>query len=408
MRLFSMVAVVFCATAAARCATGTELVQQLPKSEPIPVLAWRGPPPEESTPARFQEAVDAGFTHSYSRFPDNDSMKKALDAAESAGLKLFLCTPELEAEPEATVRQFKNHPALGGYFIDDEPSAKDYPRLGKWIRRIQSVDATHPCYVNLFPDYASLKQLGCDSYAEYVDRFIEQVPTPMLSYDYYPVTNDGLRPGWYQNMELIAKAAKKANRPLWAFSLSVPHGEYPMPTLEQVRLQIFSDLAYGTQVIQYFSYWTLGAGFGFKFHDAPIDESGKRTLVYDIVKQVNTEVQALAPVFRGATVESVGHTGDSIPVGTQRYTPTTPVRKLETTGTGAVVSHLVNGDRRYLVVVNRDYQQPTTVSIELDPATPVARVTSQGELQPSESHKVATELSPGNLLILTWQAEAND
>jgi hypothetical protein len=347
--------------------------------------------------------VAAGFTHSYSAYPNNDAMATSMDAAQAAGLKLMIATPELEHEPEATVRRFKDHPALGGYFLKDEPKAKLFPYLGAWVRRIQAIDAQHPCYVNLLPDYASsVKYLGCDTYEEYVERFVAQVPTPMISFDHYPVTSNGLRPSWYHNLELIAAAAKKANRPFWAFALSVPHQNlsdiYPPPTLGHIRLQVFSDLAYGAQVIQYFTYWHPNGG-------APINAKGQRTPMYAIVKQANAEIKALSPVFVGATVESIGHTGEKVPQGTRRYEPAGPVRKLQTMGVGAVVSHLRNGDHRYLVVVNRDYANPTKVTIELDPATPVARVIPLVGSQSIPSPIQAIELSPGNMLVLTWPAK---
>ena len=77
---------------------------------------------------------------------------------------------------------------------------------------------------------------------------------------------------------------------------------YKIPTLPELRLQVFSDLAYGAQAIQYFTYRGLQ-------HDEP-------TEVYNLVKTVNQEVQQLAGIFLGAQVISVSHTGSEIPEGT--------------------------------------------------------------------------------------------
>src|SRR5690606_26264105 len=109
--------------------------------------------------------------------------------------------------------------------------------------------------------------------------------------------------------------ARKSKRPLHAFLLSVAHTPYPIPTLTHRRVQGYSNLAYGAQVLQYFSYWTP-VGTTWNFHEAPIAADGARTPTYDVVKAFNAELNAVRGVFLGSEVESVGHTGDAIPVGT--------------------------------------------------------------------------------------------
>ena len=72
--------------------------------------------------------------------------------------------------------------------------------------------------------------------------------------------------------------------------------------------------------------------------------------------ELNREIKALTGVFLGAKVLSVRHTGDTIPQGTTPLAELPRVgQKLQTTGTGAVVSELQNGDNRFLVIVNRDF-----------------------------------------------------
>ena len=128
---------------------------------------------------------------------------------------------------------------------------------------------------------------------------------------------------------------------------------YKIPTLPELRLQVFSDLAYGAQAIQYFTYRGLQ-------HDDP-------TEVYDLVKTVNQEVQQLAGIFLGAQVISVSHTGSEIPEGTKALgSLPTPIKSLTTSDTGAVVSVLEKGGNQYLVVVNRDFRNVMNLSIDVD------------------------------------------
>jgi hypothetical protein len=375
-------------------------------SEPprIPVLAWIGPPPNETTLERYCELADCGFTHSFTGFPDAASAAGALDVAGGAGVKLFLSCPDLHQKPEETVRRFKQHPALGGWFLRDEPSAADFPALADWVRKIQSVDPDRPIYINLFPNYASEGQLGCKTYREHVERFVKEVPVPVISFDHYPVVGATLRPEWYENLEIIAGAARSVAKPFWAFSLSVAHGPYPVPTLAHLRLQVFSDLAYGAQAIQYFTYWTPKDS-SWDFNTAPIDVGGKRTHVYDLVRKVNGEIRGLSPVFLGARVVRVGHLGDPIPRGTSPFAPEPPVKAVATGGAGALVSLLSSGPRRYLAVVNRQLAGPMALAIELDGSRRVERIGKDGGASAVEGGTLRTNVEPGDLAILGWREE---
>ncbi len=129
--------------------------------------------------------------------------------------------------------------------------------MGEWARKVQAVDDKHFCYLNLFPNGGKehLDALGVQSYREYVSRFDREVPMQFLSFDHYPITYDGMKPEWYENLEEFSDESKKGRQGF----LGVRHGyqalKYPHPTLATLRLQMFSDLAYGAQGLQYFTYW---------------------------------------------------------------------------------------------------------------------------------------------------------
>ena len=125
----------------------------------MPILAWHSIPSDCTTLERFREMKETGITHSFTSYPDADAMQRALDTAQAAGVKLIVSCPELEKEPEATVKRFMNHPATAGYFLRDEPSADDFAELGAWAARIRATDDAHYCYLNLFPNYAPCETL---------------------------------------------------------------------------------------------------------------------------------------------------------------------------------------------------------------------------------------------------------
>lgn len=366
----------------------------------IPILAWSGPPANETNAERYRELAEAGFTHNYSGFANADAMQQALDVAHTAGIKQFISIPELQTAPEKVAERFKDHPALAGYYLRDEPNAADFPALAAWAKRIQAIDSARPCYINLFPNYANQGQLGTPTYKEHVDRFIREVPVPFISFDHYPVVGKSLRGEWYENLEIVSAAAKAAKKPFWAFALAVAHDPYPIAELEHLRLQVFSNLAYGAQGIQYFTYWTVKSPH-WNFHEAPIGVEGKRTPVYDRVKQVNAEIRAFSRIFSGAELLRAGHTGN-LPRGTRAYESAAPVESLKTGTGGAVVSLLANGKQRILAIVNRDLHASLPLTAVFSPDTKIGEVTKAGEVRPLGSREFASDLLPGDIRVLVW------
>ena len=168
-----------------------------------------------------------------------------------------------------------------------------------------------------------------------------------------------------------------------------------------LRLQIYSDLAYGAQGIQYFTYWTPQGDSFWDYRFGPIGLDGKRTVAYDRVRAMNQELKALSGIFVGAKVISVRHTGDRIPRGTKRLTALpAPVKVLETEGTGAVVSLLENKGRLYLLIVNRDYERPMRLTFYADES--VGRVLKDGSIVPAQAYTGVLEVDPGDAMIYTW------
>ena len=387
------------------CSSATDeagAVAKLQAEGEMPILAWYGIPSDSTTPERFLELKETGITHHFSEgYRDADAMQRALDVAQQVGIKLIVSCPELKKDPEATVRRFMNHPAVAGYFLRDEPSCADFAELGEWAARIRATDDEHFCYLNLFPNYAPLEVLKADSYRDYVQRFDREVPLQLLSFDHYPVVGDTYRGEWYENLEIFSDEARKAGKPFWAFALTTAHTPYPIPDLAQLRFQVYSDLAYGAQGIQYFTYWTPGKNPNWNFHHGPIGLDGKRTDVYDKIKTMNEEIKALSGVFLGSEVIAVNHTGDTIPQGT-RWLEELPegVKYLETEGPGAVVSQLRNGDNRFLVIVNRDFRKRMKLTIGLAPG--MKRILKDGSIVPASVYSDTVMVEPGDAMIYMY------
>ncbi len=372
------------------------------ESKQIPVLAWFSIPAENTGLDRYLELRDAGFTHSFSHTGTADEVARQLDTAQLAGIKLIITCRELESETEATVNRFKDHPALDGYFLRDEPDCSAFAFLGKWARKIESVDNKHYCYLNLLPTYAGLEALKAKSYREYVNLFIKDVNLPFVSFDHYPIVGDSsVRGDFYENLEIVADESRKAGKSFWAFALTTAHDPYPIATTASLRLQVYSNLAYGAQGIQYFTYCTP-IGTIWNFNHAPITETLQRSEVYDRVREMNKEIKALSFVFLGASVCSVSHTGDNIPAGTKPLENLPkPFTSVSSDGEGVLVSELENNGVNYLVIVNRDLNRNQKITVECDDS--VSRILKDGTVVPAKQYTSVLDIDAGDALIYMWK-----
>ncbi|MDR1864291.1 MAG: beta-galactosidase, partial [Bacteroidales bacterium] len=342
--------------------------ENLKTDQEFPILAWVGVPEVETGVERFKELKESGININYSGYSSIEAVEKALDAARKAGVKLLPSCPELKAEPEKTAKRLMKHPALAGYHLQDEPGVGNFPELSEWVKRIQAVDKNHYCYINLLPNHAPKEALGFNSYREHLEAFVKQVPVSFISFDHYPIDGSGsLNPHYYYaNLEEVSAVAEQRGIPFWAFALATAHNHYPVPTVGEIKVQMFSNLAYGAQTLQYFTYWNPGVNPYWDFHQAPIDFSGKRTVVYDRIKAVNREIHALAGVFLGAKKVSVWHTGKRMEGTMLMDKLPEHIHLLETGDNGAVVSLLEKGNNRFLVIVNRDYRNPMRLTVMTD------------------------------------------
>jgi hypothetical protein len=217
-------------------------------------------------------------------------------------------------------------------------------------------------------------------------------------------------------LEFFANKYQKEGRPFWAFALTTSYLAYSndavqpsledfyqlyktykpektyvhgIPTLADLRLQVNSNLAYGAQGIEYWSF----RGFG-----SPLDAQGKRTIVFEHLQKLNREIQNLSDIFLGSKLVSVAHTGLQIPNGTKRLGKLpASITLLETQGEGAIVSWLENGKNSFLLIVNRDFKQKMKLIIST--TDDVKRVMKTGETLSAQEFSPVTEVEPGDMLI---------
>jgi hypothetical protein len=265
-----------------------------------------------------------------------ETVKKALDKIES---------PELRK-------------AVYSVYIKDEPNASLFPRLHLWSDAIGKQGFLP--YINLFPDYASDNQLGSKGYEAHLDEFVNACHPRYISYDNYSLYDDGTmnEDRFYGNMETVRKKSQQYNLPFWNVILGNTHFHYADPSPATLGVQVYSTLAYGGRGIGYFTHYAPALG---NYRLAPVDQSGFRTKTWELIRNINLQIHALAPVYCTLKNVNVFHTGN-VPKNAQGIESAV---HLQSVGEGnLLVGEFVDsGNKPYLLIVNKDIQKSVQLKV---------------------------------------------
>lgn len=372
-----------------------EKYAQINDSTQFPTIAWVGITYSKLTIENFQRMKEAGININCSRYPNLDSMQIALDLSLEVGIKTLIDCPELVNNTIETVNRFKDHPANAGYFLKDEPSANQLSYYSNLAKLIESIDNSRFCYINLLPTYSGSDVYGTSTYNEYIQRYVKEIPLKILSFDHYPIVGTNVRFDWYYNLEIIKEVSTNSNIPFWAFALTTAHNSYPITNINQLRLQVYSNLAYGAKGVQYFTYQTPTNN---DYHMGPIEVDGSKTVVYEYIKTLNEEIHTLSPIFSNSKVLKVSHYGDKIPEGTTPFiSAPSNIISLKIRGGNALLSELKNEENLFFMIQNNNLFSEIGVKIETNEQTYV--VSKKGYIIPAEVIDEEFKLEPGDIAI---------
>jgi hypothetical protein len=312
----------------------------------------------------------------------------------------------LKEQLDALIVRVSKQPALYSYFITDEPSATNFPALGKLVAYLREKDPAHLAYINLFPTYASNEQLGnagekVAAYQAHLDQYLEKVKPGLLSYDHYQFTTHGDSSDYFLNLALIRRAALNAGIPFlnivqaatWTPSMRVPNPD-------EMRFLVYTTLAYGAQGISYYVYCAAGHTGGIANPD------GSPTPLFEPLKALNHEFVEIARELQPLKSLGVYHAG-MVPPGGEPLPKQTkfffdpPIIPAAYKPPGALRGALVGlfGDSKrsvatHALVVNLDHNAGDVVGIRgpgqleiFDPAT--------REWTRCPNRRVELKLSPG-------------
>ena len=280
--------------------------------------ATRLPPPlhlldtEANIKLRFKQIADAGINMVWgAHLPygfDDAMMPTILDVCREYGLEILLDLKVRAAESVdvelarclQNANKYKDHPAIRGFSMCDEPGANVFERMAV-IRR--EVDAILPdgkyTIANLFPNYAPVWALGTPDYETHVDEYMQKVQPQVLSFDFYPLhANANVDGPFVSNLITMRNASLKYHVPFWGFIQAIGWNGTREPTFDEYRWLCNAHIVFGAKGFSYFLYaMPVSGGGGEGFTNAMLAWDGNLTHLYDYAQKINKEFSQFSHKF---------------------------------------------------------------------------------------------------------------
>jgi hypothetical protein len=316
---------------------------------------------------------------------------------------------QVDRNVQELVAEVGSHPAVCGFYVKDEPSAQEFAGLAVVVKALAKYAPDQLAYINLYPDYATINnadrigQLGTDSYQEYLDQFVEAVPTPVLSYDNYSIEKDySVRRSFFDNLLAVRRAAQASGRAFWNVITSNQVRPFrAAPTEGSLAFQVYTTLAAGGRGLAYYTYYT---------GDDTVPDAGgyqagplwnfQPTPVWTYLRTVNQAVRPLLPTLTRLTSKGV-HFGPKLPAEGLPTLPGTVVEGIESERPMMIGEFVHQDGSAYVLVVNLDLLKGGEFILQLrDGWGPVQQVSSEdGSLTPLDAGQ-GLRLEPGYGVLL--------
>ena len=281
---------------------------------------------KESVDENGNKVYDATETVKESARRAQEDALRALELAEKYGVKYYVRdwafydmantetwklwqaydTPEKYEEALRLMfsedNQYIHSSAYAGNFGRDEPGVDQFERLKWQIQSYQKIMAEYGVegefLLNLLPSYGGITSYGGVTYNEYVDRYFEEL-APLLGYvcyDFYPFKGnaDGtsqMKSTMISNLTLMATKCKGTDYQLRTFVQTGGDftGLRDLTSIGDFRLQVYTNLAFGSSYMTYYEYGTFKSQSEGEFGLINLQD-GTYNYTYDMVKTVNNEV----------------------------------------------------------------------------------------------------------------------
>ena len=277
---------------------------------------------KESGISVLQLANAGGNTLSFSLGGElTEENKSFLQTCEENSFKVYPHISGKSAPNITQVEKLNDYNAAKGV-IFDEPNKAQIDEIAKYVVQFNQKSSGKELFVNLYPSFSTAVKIDFDDYCAYLEYYADNVLKNVtegqkwLSADRYPLTYNGkgqpcLDTGWLADVEAVALTARKYDDVKTNFFIqTMPYGGEDksgtfvdsrdrVPAYEDVRLQEYTLLSFGYDMISCFCYASPAVGREFLDRQtAMLDRNGNKTQLFDEVAKANNEILSFDHVIK--------------------------------------------------------------------------------------------------------------
>ena len=296
-----------------------------------------------------------------------------------------------------------------GYYIWDEPFFEEqFEICRKLTDDCEDENPSALAFTVANPSYNPYFKWQDNAYPAYIERFVDIIDPPVLSFDYYPIgtpehnEKDQLdnSPMWC-DLAAVKRVADSRNIPFWFYYQGVNFQKAPIFTFPMIRLSMYAGAMYGAKALQHYC-----------ATDAIVDADGNRLSFFEPQKQINAEFKALGDTLMALECKHVFHDDSCL----SDFEPMKQYAEHITesaflanklpyrTSVGEFEDSYGNC---YMMVLNRDYLSDKTVTLKLNNSYRIYEVSRDDGLQYVKNDctdMLSLHLAAGDAALLRLQS----
>jgi hypothetical protein len=269
---------------------------------------------------------------------------------------------------EQIVADYRDHPALGGYYLGDEPFPDAFGTLAYVHELLRRADPAHAGWNNLIGrQYFA----GAGQLETYLRDYLDRVRPAVLCNDHYDFLPGGDRGQFVENAVTLNRLSREYGVPFWSVVQLTEHTGFRGLQEGELKWQVSMLLAYGARGIGYFTYWTPPPHPHWNWQPAVIGYDGMRTRWYKVLGLFNPRVRAAGETLADLAWVLTEHAAWT-PAGGREFTPDGWIAEVR--GRAALGRFVAGDGKRHLLVVNSDSLASQTITLVLPGTRAVRRL----------------------------------
>ncbi len=254
-------------------------------------------------------------------FKDRELVTKILPCFAGTGLKAIVqdrviggigdepADPDEAAVSETLAHYRPYDDVIAGYYLWDEPTREMFPLCRRLNEQLASAAPEKWRLFNVFPSYgvygwdAAAYRWEDNTYAQYVEDFLDTAAPPLLAMDHYPfrpLPGSLVRSDLWRDVGLCSQSAQRRGIPFWFYfqGVDMESGLLGRLTSAHIAAQMGGALAYGAKALSWFC--SMGV---------LTDVEGERMPEYAELCRLNRRIKRIGQALFPRTRTAVSHSG---------------------------------------------------------------------------------------------------